>query len=80
VRPGAFAKSKKGPAKVVLPGKIDERGLPVVDSAPTPSTAPPAAWTPTPALTAALARLLIALARRDREPSAPPAAAKGVAS
>jgi hypothetical protein len=79
VRPGAFAKSKKGPAKVVLPGQSDERGLPVVDSTPTPSTAPPE-WRPTPELVSALARLLLALAERDREPAAPPPAAKGVQS
>jgi hypothetical protein len=40
------------------------------DAAP-PLTAAPPAWTPTPALTAALARLLLRLADRDRE-TAPP--------
>ena len=36
------------------------------DAAP-PLTAAPPAWTPTPALTAALARLLLRLADRDRQ-------------
>jgi hypothetical protein len=44
------------------------------------STADPlAGWTPTPALTAAVAALALAIARREGE-TAPPAAETGVAS
>jgi hypothetical protein len=44
---------------------------------PAPLAESPPGWRPTPELVSALARLLLALAERDREPAAPPAAAKG---
>jgi hypothetical protein len=49
------------------------------DAMPSITAAPPAGWTPTPALTAALARLLLALARGDCDAARPAAAETGVA-
>jgi hypothetical protein len=44
------------------------------NAAPPLTVEPTVAWRPTPALTAALARLLLAMAKRDREAAPPPAA------